>query len=73
MFGQKHSEEARKGKIIINNGIKERFISPNEEIPEGFILGRKQENIVGSSEAKKIRVITPSCCYFSIKDARKEL
>lgn len=27
------------GKIKINNGIGERFISPEEEIPEGFILG----------------------------------
>ena len=46
MYGQTHSEEAKqkigeasKGKIKINNGIKDKYISPGEEIPEGFILG----------------------------------
>jgi AraC-like DNA-binding protein len=99
------------GTIWYNNGIKERLIFPDEEIPEGYKIGR---NISGnknpmygqthSEEArekiskakigikaseetrkklsekrnsinakKKNRVITPSCCYFSIKNARKEL
>ena len=60
------------GKIWYNNGIEERFFSPDEEIPEGYFLGRKEET-KKKSEARKIRVITPFICYFSMKDARKEL
>jgi group I intron endonuclease len=71
------------GKKWYNDGIEERFISPEEEIPEGYIIGRKpisEENVEKILEAqksinskKKIRVITPLCCYFSVKDALKEL
>jgi hypothetical protein len=88
------------GKIYYNNGIENRLISMEEEIPEGYILGGLQfpeetckkisealkgrklteEQIQKQSKAKKsinskkkIRVITPLCCYFSVKDALEVL
>ena len=90
---KKGENNSNYGKIIINNGIKEIRISPNEEIPEGFIIGRKEETrqkrkgqkhsgetkkkqseaMKSINSKKKIRVITSLCCYFSVKDAMKEL
>jgi hypothetical protein len=66
------------GKSIYNNGIREKFISTSDVIPLGFILGRlpaSEETRIKNSKAQnsinsknKIRVITSSCCYFSVKD-----
>ena len=87
---QKGEKKANYGKKCYNNGIKNRYFSPDEEIPEGYIMGFKKETKQKQSEAargkklsketknkiseiKKIRVITSSCCYFSMKNARKEL
>ena len=75
--GENHSNH---GKNLYNNGIEQRYCSPDEEIPEGYIIGVKEETIRKQSEAmksinskKKNRVITPSCCYFSVKDAYEGL
>ena len=66
-IGKKHSEERRK---------------KQSEAQKGKNIGKKHsgETKKKQSEAKKsinskkkIRVITSLCCYFSIKDARKEL
>jgi hypothetical protein len=71
------------GKKCYNNGIEQKYISPDEEIPEGYTLGglpSSEETKRKTMEAnksinfnRKIRVITHTCCYFSVKDAYKEL
>ena len=47
------------GKNWYNNGIKERYVSPDEDIPQGYILGRKEkstENRLKQSIAIKGRI-----------------
>ena len=41
------------GKMWYNNGVKQELFSPEEEIPEGFVLGVKEETRRKQSEAKK--------------------
>jgi hypothetical protein len=41
------------GKKCYNNGIENRYFSPDEEIPEGYIIGMKEENKQKISEAMK--------------------
>lgn len=70
------------GKRCYNNGIKEKFLSQEEEIPAEYILGglpTSEETGQNISKARNsinykhnIRVITSLCCYFSMKDAIKE-
>ena len=112
--GNKHSEEHKKrisksglgknkGKIKINNGNKEKFVYLNDKILEGYIIGglpksedyklsisgeknpfygkkhsmesmkKISKSLKGKKTNNSIKVITKTCCYYSIADARKEL
>jgi hypothetical protein len=86
---KKKLSKVRTGKIVINNGVKEKRIFPDQEIPVGYFLGRKpmskeqgQKISIANTGRKHseetilkmtIRVITSLCCYYSMKDALKEL
>lgn len=48
MFGKKTSEETKekirahyKGGMVVNNGVIIKYLKPNEDIPQGFVRGRK--------------------------------
>ena len=65
-FGKFHTEEVKEslrqnpnnrsltGKISITNGLTQRFIHPNEKIPEGWVLGGVKES--EESRIKKSKV-----------------
>lgn len=72
-LGKKRSEVARQN---ISKAQKGRKCSEETRKKQSEALtGKKQsrEHILHNSETKKIRVITTSCCYLSIKDALVEL
>ena len=48
LFGKKTSEETKekirahyKGGMVVNNGVIIKYLKPNEDIPQGFVRGRK--------------------------------
>lgn len=53
MFGKKPHNS---GKLAINNGIKNRYISIDDEIPEGFVLGLRQNINKKLKRSSKVKV-----------------
>lgn len=74
-FNRKFSADSFKrtnsGKITINNGVKNRYISASEAIPEGWVKGRKIHP--NTSKSLTRRVSFNGKTYDAVKDLQNEL
>lgn len=66
-----NTKKMNSGKITINNGVKNRYIGLDDDIPEGWVVGRKMHSNTINSLTRKVK--HKGKIYDSVKELKIEL